>query len=141
MAGSPNLPLFPLGILRVRDLVQLYYGVRMVTSVSETHYGESGGQLQLLGQDTRRIKYTIVVANFGDDPDEIGLWTNGGADAQNPQIYSVLGNATLVVERTFLTDLDSIALPVFAFDANGTASYSVREVFLTPLPLDEPPVG
>jgi hypothetical protein len=140
--SSPNLPLFPLGILRCRDLVQLYYGVRMVTNLIENEGGFFDTQpVQIISLDPRRIAYDIVMENFGDANDVALVSTIGGLDPPVQAHYGIFPGATQVISRSFLTNLDAVTMPVFACSVNGNIRFDTREVFLTPLPIDEPPVG
>jgi hypothetical protein len=142
----PSDNILKYGILKCRDLVTLYYGVPMVMSLFESSIQVAAFTPKLLvGQDPRRISYEItlacsdVVTHFAQIGSSLDSLTNSvppiGAQ------YQVPPGASIVIERNFLTDGDSICLPVW-FQADGMAVLaSIRAVFLTPAPIDEVPLG
>lgn len=128
------------GILKCRDLVELYYGVRMVTDVKETVISFDGGlSAQILNQDPRRIRYEIVLANEDVATQEFDLSSITGGSNNLVTAYSVAPGSTLVIERSFLSDLDSVTKQVWCAISVNTQLVSVRETFLTPAPVDEIP--
>ena len=60
----PDGNILKYGILRCRDLVELYFGARMVATVAElaSPVGTANPQL-IFGDDLRRISYEIVLTN------------------------------------------------------------------------------
>lgn len=127
-----------LGILKCRDLVELYYGARMVTSIIENN--QQGNQTTpqvLVGLDPRRIRLEIVLANR----DTVNsLTANIGSPGSNnlgtSELIQLPPGGTVVIERNFLTDMESVTLPL-EFQGSSSVIYSTRETFLTPLPADE----
>ena len=139
----PNDNLLKYGILKCRDLVELYYGARMVTSVTETKFSASATPYLILNQDPRRIRYEVWydTTNLAA-PTSIRIGTpaaigSGEAISFDPFI-SVY---TLPLVRDFLTDLDSVCLALMVSDSSGQLIVSTRETFLTPAPVDEVPLG
>jgi hypothetical protein len=137
MPDSPNIKY---GILKCRDLVELYYGARMVAALTENLYflSATGQTQQILGADPRRISYEIIwESNVVGDLLYIGNQTQ--MDNFQAAVYKG-GNESVVIKRSWLTDLDTVTLPLIA-RAGSTSPYEifVREVFLTPIPIDELP--
>lgn len=133
------------GVLRTRDLVELYFGWRMVAAVTETLNGLNTDVAGLLlSQDSRRIRYEINMANPDPaNPLSVGLASTLDGVDNNPQIYQIPPSSTLVVKRSFLTDLDAVTWSVFmkAVQASDLFEISTRETFLTPAPVDELPLA
>jgi hypothetical protein len=128
------------GILRCRELVELYYGARMVVSITENSNNLSNAApQQILGQDPRRIRYEIIVTNAGAAA--IVFWLNASQDAvaNIASQYTVGAGRSIVIERDFLTDLDAVTVPVWGQANSGGLTVSTRETFLTPAPVDEGP--
>lgn len=131
------------GILRCRDLVTLYYGVPMVTIDVYTYPVFSNGvAVQLASNNPRRIGWTLLFENFDsanpgyfricDNPDQV---VSGQALE-----YTVGSNSTYTVERSFLTALDAVSLPIWMAVSNSNElAVSLRETLLSPPPLDELP--
>jgi hypothetical protein len=133
-------PQIKYGILRTRDLVQLYFGARMVASVLETSPGAIvGPTVQIISGDPRRIKYEIFLANISVAADYVSIFSNGDTSTDNPQLISLPPGASEILTRTFFGDLDAVTLPVFLTPGAGSINVSVRETFLTTLPADELP--
>lgn len=126
------------GILQCRDLVQLYYGVRMVAAITEGFFNQSANvQASLIQQDPRRIRYELIMSN-GDVTDQVfTIGTPSSFQAGNAQTYSVKPGATLIVERTFLSDFDAVTIGLDATVSSSSCNLNTRETFLTPLPADE----
>jgi len=133
------LPLTGKGIVRCRDLVQLYYGARMATDVAEDAFDITQGAAptQILKADSRRIKYEIQITITGGGGIVI-LGSPRAFAAGTPQNYALSGNMTVVVERDFLTDLDAVVGDLLCMSEFINAVITTRETFLTPLPVDEP---
>jgi hypothetical protein len=137
MPDSPNLKF---GILKARDLVELYYGARMVANLIENVIGSPTASAPILGPDPRRIKYEIILANQSATVgDVVFLASVGGADTPNPQAYAVPPAGTIIVKRDFFTDLDAVTAAIFGLEQNGTVLITTRETYLTPVPIDELP--
>jgi hypothetical protein len=136
----PNDDAIKFGILKCRDLVELYYGARMVTSIVETQVTLTTDPKTILTADPRRIKYEIVMSNRDAlNPASWVIGRPGSVGAATGQAYSIPPGATLVVERDFLTDMESVCLALEATVQGNTTDFSVRETFLTPIPVDEMP--
>lgn len=126
------------GILKTRDLVELYYGARMVADVKETVVAFGGTLLaRILKQDPRRIGYEIVLANEDAAAQEFDLTSITGGSNNSVTAYSVAPGESEVIKRSFLTDLDSVTKEVWCTISVNTQLVSVRETFLTPAPVDE----
>jgi len=130
------------GVLKCRDLVELYFGWRYVVTISENAFTPSMTPYLILNQDPRRIRYEIwinvvnVVAGATvllGSPAAIDAGT-----APNLQPFSFY-NGPLV--RDWITDGEAVTLPVMVSDGTGVIIFSTRETFLTPAPVDELPLG
>lgn len=128
----------PKWILRCRDLVQLYYGVRMVAAIIENQpLFAVSAPAELLTKDPRRIRYEIVIANQTASAITVQVGTQAQVQNQNGPFYQLAPNATQVIDRNFLTDLDAVTDNVWIFANVADYACSTRETFLTPLPADE----
>lgn len=130
------------GVLKCRDLVELYYGWRVVVSITETNPPvNDASTVQILQLDLRRIRYEIILANSGGGPISAFIATNPDLVNTVPQSYFVEAGDTVQIERDFLTDMEGVTLPLWCAIANNGLFVSVRETFLTPAPIDEVPLG
>ena len=130
------------GVLRCRDLVELYYGARMVATLLEGGPNFTGGvQFHLLSQDPRRIAYEIIIANPDATPYSFSLGTPASFDAGTNQTYEIPAHDEIIIERSFLTGLDSVTMAVDGNLPASLMSIATREIFLTPAPVDEVPLG
>jgi hypothetical protein len=128
----------PLGIKSARHLVELYFGVQMVTGVSESVFAPSAGiNTLILGPDPRRIKYELIFANTGVSNDILILGSPATLDTENGNSYSLNEGETIIIERTFFADLDAVTLPLAVRTLNGEINVSVREVYLSPASLEQ----
>jgi hypothetical protein len=135
MNGAPDNPKW---ILQCRDLVQLYYGVRMVASIIEGQpFFTPNLPKQILQQDPRRIRYEIILANSDAATQIAGLGSTDDIAFNTGQLYQVAPGASMVIERSFLSDLDAVTIPLSAFVTSANLVISTRETYLTPLPADE----
>lgn len=126
-------------ILSARQLVELYFGVGMVTNIVENFQNLLAVTSVILGPDPRRIKYEIILANTSATlPTSVQIGFSGGIDLNAPQVYNLAPGATIVIERTFFSDLDSVTLPLWGVASGNGCFVSTREVFLTPPAVTEP---
>lgn len=136
----PNDNAIKFGILKTRDLVELYYGARMVATIAET---EPGGlvnvQNKLLGADPRRIKYEIILGNLGPVTHAIQIGSPSAVAGGDNQIYVIPPGGTIIIERGFRADMETVCGPLDMIFDNNDVQISVRETFLTPIPVDEMP--
>jgi hypothetical protein len=143
MAGGPKIgPLNantgPQGIFRTRDLVTLFYGVRMVASILEANPAlNNTAPIQLIGQDPRRIRYEIILANNGDAVDTAFIGSQASFDPGTSQQYYLNAGDTLIIERNWITDLDAVTINLWGVTSNGNIGVTTRETFLTPAGNDE----
>jgi hypothetical protein len=131
------------GVLTCRDLVELYYGWRIVSFLKETSGPVSTGNPQLLiDQDPRRISYEITLSSASDAGVAIiSIGTQTDVQQGLGQDYYLQPQTTIVVRRSFLTDLDTVCQEVWFTNADGFGDIEAREVILTPAPVDEVPLG
>jgi hypothetical protein len=133
-------PTIKYGILRTRDLVELYYGARMVTDLVENFFGSFSDTYALLSQDPRRIKYEIIMANTSPSENEtVQMGSPRTVASGLAQIYWMRPGETIIVTRDFFTDLDSVCIEVDVQFQGPDVQISTRETFLTPTPVDEGP--
>jgi hypothetical protein len=134
----PEVPLTNLGIVRCRDLVQLYYGARMVVStISQAQGSQAVAPVQLFPADSRRVRYEIIMRNA--QLVNVGvcqLGAPGDFDQGNQAFYSIAPGDTIIITRDFTTDLDATTQAVIG-QTDTNCRFSTRETFLTPLPVDE----
>lgn len=136
---SPNTPQ---GILKCRDLVQLFYGLPMVANEIYSNVQiPAGSSAPILSADPRRIKYEIVLTNLGATTDLIEIGTPSALDLHQALIVGVAAGESYTIKRDFFTDLDSVCLPLSALTGTNLWVVSIRETFLTPAPVDEIPAG
>jgi hypothetical protein len=138
MGGSPQL-LY--GVLRTRDLVELYYGRRMVVNVRQTAWSPTlGVPLEILQQDPRRIRYEIVIECTGTARIYTDIGTQADQDSENTLEYQTQVGENTIIERNFLSDMEGVTLQqiaLFTSAGAGAPVVAVRETFLSPLPVDE----
>lgn len=128
------------GILKCRDLVQLYYGARMVAVAKYNFINVDTTGEMVLNQDPRRLSYEIVVTN--NKATFINVFEGATLDAvlnTTGIFYLVPPHSSIVIKRDFFTDLDAVCSPVFMLGPNTDCFVSTRETFLTPIPVDETP--
>lgn len=136
---SPNTPQ---GILKCRDLVQLFYGLPMVANVIDTFIQlQAATSTPILGNDPRRIKYEIILTNNGDVTDQIGIGTAADISNAAALVIGVAAGESYTIKRDFFTDLDSVCIGLSAIAGANNWFASIRETFLTPAPVDEIPAG
>lgn len=130
------------GVLRCRELVELYFGWRMVTDLVENFpYFTATEQFVLMAQDPRRIRYEIVVENLDVIPQIMQIGSPRAFASSNAEQYSILPGDTKRIMRDFLTDLDGVTIEVDCIASALTLGITTRETFLTPAPVDELPLG
>lgn len=136
----------PKWILGCQQLVELYYGVRMISSLVENVTNvDVGALVQIMQPDPRRIRYEIVVSWQDATTDvafEIG--TPSGVDLSRGESFFPASGSALApvsgfmrIERAFLADLDAVTLAQVLQNGGSPVTVSTRETFLTPLPTDE----
>lgn len=136
---SPNTPQ---GILKCRDLVQLFYGVPMVASVIYSQVGiDASSVAPILSADPRRIKYEIILTNVGATTDQILIGAPSAIDLDSGLFIGAPAGESYTIKRDFFIDLDSVCLPLSALAGANNWAVSIRETFLTPAPVDEIPAG
>lgn len=134
-----NGPLTKLGIVRCRDLVQLYYGARMAAVLVQKNKALTTGTfVEIMSADPRRVRYEIIIENFDAAAQFVDIATPEAATSTQQQEYNLPPGSTLIIERDFTTDLDAVTIAVLANRGNDNMSISTRETILTPLPVDEP---
>jgi hypothetical protein len=135
MNSAPDNPKW---ILKCRDLVELYYGARMVTATRhKTILFSASVQAQILTVDPRRIGFNLVLGNEGAASILISISDTQTDIANNALLYDVPVGGSILVNRSFLSDLDSVSSELWMLCGDTNLDVSVRETFLTPLPEDE----
>jgi hypothetical protein len=134
-AFKPN----PLGILKCRDLVELYYGFPMVGDVREqlVYVQAASGVTPVVEPDPRRIRLELTLANVNGAFSSLFLGTRTQMDTGKAAVYTLPAHSTLILTRDFLTDLDTVCLPMLARSSVGNWEVFVRETILTPTPIGE----
>lgn len=137
MASDENIRT---GILRTRDLVENDQEARVAVSIIENAFSLADGLThQILKLDPRRIRYEIVLSNGGNATDFLLVGSKTPVDLGNALEYKLLAGTTAVIVRDFKTDLDAVVIDVWAANNQQPFTVTVRETFLTPLPVDETP--
>lgn len=127
-------------IRRNRDLVELYYGLRMVALSKESQLSSQSTQTLAIAVDPRRVKLDLVLANKHTTTACQFLLGSPLAFANSSYAVVVVGpNNSIQISRNFLFDLDSITDELDYQTSGGTPVLSIREVILTPPPVDEAP--
>lgn len=131
------------GILRTRDLVELYYGARMVgVSLTPTYFNNFSGQpTQIFKQDPRRYKYRIVFGANGGATTATSFARTADIVAAQSVTYQCGSGQIFVLERNFLSDLESVCEELWCLNANAGLFLSTQEWILVPAPVDEVPLG
>ena len=145
MAGTPTSDQIKFGILRTRDLVELYYQGRMNVSVVLTNVAVTLNiRAVLVPQNASRIRYEFLFENIdATGVAIIDFGTPFEIDSGNSQEFVLNPHSNLLITRQFRDDLEGvcIAQSVGAAALSGTPQIfvGVRETLLTPLPADELP--
>lgn len=131
------------GVLRCRELVELYFGWRMVSFIREQVLAPaaSGTTYVLLQQDPRRIAYDIVFANPDNTTLLAAIGTPQGWGLGNTPLYNIPPGDTLIISRNFLTSLDSVTEEIDYQVSSTDLQVSTIETILTPAPVDEVPLA
>ncbi len=138
---AAQLPTIRYGILKCRDLVQLYFGARLVTVAIDSWAQVSADTpAQVLPQDPRRISYELWLSPQNNGNDDISIATTQDALFTAASLdLNALSGATLYVKRTWYDDGDSVVQPLWAEPDSFTWSVSVRQILLQAAPVDEGP--
>lgn len=145
MSGAPTSDQIKYGLLRTRDLVELYYQGRMVVRVVCTNYSlPSGSVVKILQQNMTRIRYELIFENIvAASVSLVDIGSIPEISAGNSQEFVLTNQANFMLTRDFRSDMEGVCLELNA--TAGTQSgapnvfVGVRETFLTPLPMDELP--
>ncbi|MGA7885881.1 MAG: hypothetical protein WCA44_09070 [Acidobacteriaceae bacterium] len=132
------------GILRARELATLYYGAWMVGD--EKYSGFTLAEdttTDILQTNPRRIQYEIVLSlNSADGVAVIQIAPRSQIEAGNVGNIALWAGENLQITRTFLTELDLVTKGLsvkVASTATASVYAFVREVLLSPAPVDEIP--
>ena len=139
MGGLPANLNIAAGILRCRDLVQLYYGARMMTVLAYDSPPGTSNVEQIFTVNPARIAYRIVLENTGNVPFQIFVGTQTAVESQSSLAYEVPAHDSVEISRSFLTDLDAVTQDIWYSPNAANLSVSAEEVLLSPLPVDELP--
>lgn len=145
MAGEPPAIQISAGILRTRDLVELYYQGRMVVQVKSNQISIStGAPTQILQQDPRRIRYELIFEQFVPTASAaVDIGTPTEIAQSTSMEFILLGESNYTIIRDFRSDMEGVCIELSAQPSVLTGAPSVtvssRETFLTPLPVDELP--
>ena len=141
MSGAPTDQI-AFGILRTRDLVELYYRGRMAVQVIENtpSIGDADGTL-LFTQDPRRIRYEIILVNISTTtPSLVQIGSRVGQQSGAAPFYFVAPSGNLIITRNFRTDMEGVTLEqILSLTSGPSPSARTRVTILTPLPVDEEP--
>ena len=138
----PSDNILKYGILKCRDLVELVYGARMVTSIIEKSFSASATPYLILGQDPRRIRYEVWLNQNGTAVGyTVFMGSPAAIDSGTAQGFWSFTLGYVYLARDFLTDGEAVCLPLKLSDPNGQILVTTRETFLTPAPVDEVPLG
>jgi len=140
MASTPPLKY---GIVRCRDLVELWLGARLTTDYLESvYYPTVNKWLQILQPNPARIKYEITLIRTAG-----GLGTIFVGGVRRPALtvqlpYQVSETLPeIIISRDWLRDLDLVTAELWAFPQQASFQVNTRETVLRPLPTDEPLVS
>jgi hypothetical protein len=128
------------GILKCRDLVEIYYGARMVVSTREhLIFPADSTPFELLKPDPSRIGYEIILSNEDVTVQQALIGSQTPVQNNDAPSYSINAGDTMQIKRGFLDDLDSVTEAVWAQATSENLTIGIRETFLTPAPVDEVP--
>lgn len=137
MAIGDNIKL---GVLRTRDLVELYLAGRMAVRTQYTPFIDLGtAPVKIASFNAARIAIEIVIANtaLAHNAITVGPSLDFVANLWNPYQFASYGFA--VITRDYQRDLDGVVEEVWAQANTINSTAVVRETILTPLPVDETP--
>jgi hypothetical protein len=136
----PNGDNIRTGVLRCRDLVELYYGARIATDLIENDPSFTAGQtFILLPLNPARIRYELIFENSTGLRTVFALGSPRAFGVGNQQFYTVSPDSTLIIVRNWTTDADAVVAEVDCNITDGNLLVTTRETILTPLPVDESP--
>lgn len=132
------------GILRVRDLATLYYGVPMVADEKYSGFTlAENTTTEILTINSRRIYYEIVLSlNSSTGSALVQVGPRSQIEASNVGTIALWAGENLQINRSFREELDLVAKGLsvnVASSATASVYAFVREVILTPAPVDEIP--
>ena len=131
----------PLGVLKCNDLVELFYGFPLRTIVRAQSFSSVTGLQPLLTPDPRRIKYEIVCVNLASStPAGIVIGTPTELGTENALEILAQAGGQVVIERSWILDLDSVVEALVYEVQFGTFVISTRETILTPPGVDVIPL-
>jgi hypothetical protein len=136
----PNGDNLKSGILRTRDLVELYLAGRMVVTILENLTNTGAASPVVLLQNPSRIRYEVILGNnnvVGINGVEIA--SPAACDSGFGPTYFLNPGQTIVIQRDYQTDGEAVCLPLNCVPIHGVTMISTRETILTPLPVDESP--
>jgi hypothetical protein len=129
-----------LGIVRCRDLDELYFGGRFVVTIKNTQFLDLSAITRILSQNPSRIRYEIFIADaVGAAGSQLVLGTSDEVRNNQGIFIQVANLVTMQIVRDFTTDAEGVVPELWCQFLSGAFSVSVRETILTPLPADESP--
>lgn len=132
------------GILRGRELAALYYGAWMVADEKYSGYTlAENTTTEILQTNTRRIYYEIVLSlNSVTGSAIVQVGPRSQIEAGNVGNIALWPSENLEINRSFREELDLVTKGLsvnVASSATASVYAFVREVILSPAPVDEIP--
>ena len=132
------------GILRARDIATLYYGEPMVADEKYSGFTLAANTTtEILTINSRRIYYEIVLSlNSSTGAALIQVAPRSQIEAGNVGNIALWAGENLQINRSFREELDLVSKGLsvnVASSATASVYAWVREVILSPAPVDEIP--
>jgi len=131
------------GVLRTRELIEIFFGARMVTTVRESQVKLGVTPTEIIGQNPSRIRYEIWVAPNVVPSNYLAIGSPAAVDRKvGAFFYTETQSQPPTFVRDWLTDGEGVCLPVSGavYSVDTVYAYA-RETILTPAPVDELPLG
>jgi hypothetical protein len=126
------------GILRCRDLSELYWDARTVVITKTNIIDPSSAPDLLFTADPRRIAWRIIVIDpSGPGEQQVDLGTRSAITAQTSERYYRDATEPLIIDRHFRDYGDYVTSELYGQVSGSAPLWSTVEWILTPLPADE----
>lgn len=140
MSGSPSIRF---GILRARDLSELYWGARTVvlakTTLNVVPNHSSPIAQQVLQNNPARIAYELFCACDGGGDGSLYLYPSADLTSSNALRLNVLTDSTIIINRDWTRYGDALTQELWAGSTGNQFHLTTVEYILTPTPVDEIP--
>lgn len=139
----PSQNILKYGVLRARDLAELYYGWRLVgvaLPIVQIDTSSATPQ-QILQPDPRRYKWIVTMCNDGGNSVECIFGRSSDVTQGTGVPYTLATQTTLEIQRNWLADLDVVTDELWMLVENASVRVAIQQFILTPAPVDEVPLA